>query len=408
MTNNYLRAAFGLLVLGLTARTAHAVEFEVITVNPDAGIVPAVALADVEGDGDLDIIAMSNDDIAWYENPGWERHLISPALEGLNVCMAAADLNGDGLPELAAGADWQFDNTNGGGALYVLSRRDDVKAPWSSTKILTEPSLHRIRWADSDGDGDGAQELYVAPLKGRGTTDPEFREAGVRLLQLRPPKDFMHEPWPVSVVTERYHVMHNLIPFRASDGKDNLLAVSFEGITLLHPGTDGAWSARHLSDGSPQHWPRSGSSEVKTGHWAKDLPVFATIEPWHGNMVVLYHPDAPAPLEAVENWQRQVLDESFNQGHALGWADFDGDGRDELVAGYREPSPHTGRVGLKLYRFGAADSDGNVAVDESYVDDGGMATEDLQVGDLDGDTIPDIVAVGRSSHNIKVYLTRRK
>ena len=65
-------------------------------------------------------VAMSNDDVAWYENPAWERHLISPTIQGLNVCMAVADIDGDGLPEIAAGADWQFGNTTSGGALYVL------------------------------------------------------------------------------------------------------------------------------------------------------------------------------------------------------------------------------------------------------------------------------------------------
>lgn len=379
--------------------------FETVVVDPDAGIVPAVSLADVEGDGDLDIVAMANERIGWYENPGWSRHEISPALEGLNVCMALADLDGDGLPEIAAGADWQFENTSGGGALYVLVRREDVKAPWRSAKILTEPSLHRIRWADSDGDG--APELYVAPLKGRDTTGPDFREAGVRLLQLRPPKDLLGAPWPVSVVTQSYHIMHNLIPFRAANGRDQLLTASFEGLTLLHPEDAGTWSARALHAGCPQPWPRSGSSEVKTGHLAAGAPVMATVEPWHGNMVVVYTPDAAGPLESVQTWHRQVLDESFNQGHALGWADFDGDGRDELVAGHREPSPKTDRVGLKLYRFDGFTPGTEPAVAAQFIDDGGMATEDLALGDLNGDGVPDIVAVGRSSHNIKVYLTKK-
>jgi hypothetical protein len=37
------------------------------------------------------------------------------------------------------------------------------------------------------------------------------------------------------------------------------------------------------------------------------------------------------------------------------------------------------------------------------VDDGGMATEDLIVGDFNGDGRPDIVASGRSTRNVKIY-----
>jgi hypothetical protein len=37
------------------------------------------------------------------------------------------------------------------------------------------------------------------------------------------------------------------------------------------------------------------------------------------------------------------------------------------------------------------------------VDNGGIATEDLVVEDLDGDGWIDIVAGGRATHNVKLY-----
>jgi hypothetical protein len=37
------------------------------------------------------------------------------------------------------------------------------------------------------------------------------------------------------------------------------------------------------------------------------------------------------------------------------------------------------------------------------IDDGGMATEDLTVADLNGDKQPDIIASGRATRNVKIY-----
>jgi len=45
---------------------------------------------------------------------------------------------------------------------------------------------------------------------------------------------------------------------------------------------------------------------------------------------------------------------------------------------------------------------------KTIVDDGGMATEDLIVGDFKGDKLQDIVASERSTRNIKIYWNETK
>ena len=97
--------------------------------------------------------------------------------------------------------------------------------------------------------------------------------------------------------------------------------------------------------------------------------MLATVEPWHGKSVVIY-------AEQPGMWARTVIESQLTGGHALGWADFDGDGSDELAVGWRDPKP-----GVAIYtvdREGALKS-------KVMVDDGGMATEDLVVADLNGD-----------------------
>ena len=74
--------------------------------------------------------------------------------------------------------------------------------------------------------------------------------------------------------------------------------------------------------------------------------VLAVIEPWHGTTVAIYREPAK-PTRGP--WTRQVIDETLTGGHAIGWLDVDGDGSDELVAGWREKD-----VGVALYRITSA------------------------------------------------------
>jgi hypothetical protein len=46
--------------------------------------------------------------------------------------------------------------------------------------------------------------------------------------------------------------------------------------------------------------------------------------------VVVYTEGKPGDL-----WSRHPIDDSFREGHALVCADLDGDGNDEIVAGFR-------------------------------------------------------------------------
>ena len=114
----------------------------------------------------------------------------------------------------------------------------------------------------------------------------------------------------------------------------------------------------------------------------------ATIEPWHGNKVVVY------PGGADEFTERHVIDTSYKSGHALACADLDGDGNDEIVAGYRGP-------GTSLFIYHATDDRG--AAWERETLDTDMAASCLVIADINADGRPDIVAVGSSTANVKWY-----
>ena len=76
-------------------------------------------------------------------------------------------------------------------------------------------------------------------------------------------------------------------------------------------------------------------------------------------------------------------------------ADFDGDGRDEIVTGDRgDPR--------KLYLYAATDPDGS-AWSRQILDDGDMSPSACVTDDLDGDGRTDLVCIGGGTSNLKWY-----
>jgi hypothetical protein len=116
-----------------------------------------------------------------------------------------------------------------------------------------------------------------------------------------------------------------------------------------------------------------------------------TIEPWHGDKVVIY----TATSGARESWQRHVIDDSFEDGHAVEVGDLDGDGADEVVAGFRGQASST-------YVYTAANAEGTDWKRQD-LDAGGMAAAGCDIADLNADGRPDIVCIGARTANIKWY-----
>ena len=366
-------------------------------VDPNFGIGYAVTAADINRDGKIDIVAINPTQAVWYENPTWKKHVIMDGLTKKdNVCVAAHDIDGDGRLDLALGAEWMPTNTQTGGTLQWLRQSEDPTKRWEMFPIAAEPTLHRIRWGDIDGDG--RKELIVAPLQGRGTKAPKWEEGqGVRLLAFSVPKDPVKDEWKSEVVDESFHALHNFAVVNFDeDPAEEIITASLEGVFLLDRGEGGVWKRTLIGEGNDDLDTPPGAGEIKVGRFKSGKRYLATVEPWHGHQIVVYvQPSEPGTL-----WTRRVLDAKVKQGHALGCGDFDGDGDDELVAGWREASEAGLRPGVAMY-----DSQDEAwgSGRKSTVDDGGMATEDLVITDLNQDGLPDVVASGRATHNIKIY-----
>ncbi|HEY7502165.1 MAG TPA: FG-GAP-like repeat-containing protein [Vicinamibacterales bacterium] len=369
------------LVSGFQSGTsAGALQFRAEQIASDFGVGYAVATGDVNGDGRTDVVAINATDLVWFEAPSWQKRVIlSNATPRDNVCIALQDIDRDGKLDVALGASWQPTNTASGGTLHWVRQ---AEPNWELHAIAEEPTLHRIRWADVDGDR--RAELIVTPLHGRGTKGPDWQGQGARILVFRPPANPKGDAWPVEVVDDTLHILHNFLPLNDDkDPQDEILTASREGVTLFKRTGKAAWTKTLIGEGSP--------GEIKLGRVA-GRRMLATVEPWHGKSIVVY-------AEAKGTWPRTVIESEIQGGHALGWADFDGDGNDELAVGWRD-----GKPGVAIY---TVDKEGTLR-SKVTIDDGGMATEDLAIADLNNDKRPDIVASGRATRNVKIYFNERR
>src|SRR5205814_868613 len=153
-------------------------------------------------------------ELAWYENPTWERHVIASETQQI-VNQAVADIDGDGIPEIAFQSSFAM------------------------------PAAH---------------------------------SAGVDWIQRH-------------------------------DGEPKNL---------------GQLEKQLLSPGHVEKAPRLGASDVGVG--MNDGKRFvASVEPWHGNEVVIY-------TEKGGKWDRRVIFDKVTSGHEIAVVDLNGDGRDDIVA----------------------------------------------------------------------------
>jgi hypothetical protein len=331
-----------------------------------------VVVTDVNKDGKPDLVALSSGmpELLWFEGPNWERHVLA---EGLNRMINTwpMDIDGDGIPEFLVAHAFENEAARSVGIVSLLTHGADVRQPWTIREIDRLTTSHRIRSANG---------LFInAPLTGASAVAPEYRDH-TPLVAYRP------GDWHRQLVTgDDEGVVHGIYVFDWNrDGRQDVLTASFQGIHVNLAQADGTWKREKIVDGDPAPWPKSGSSDVTVGFLRKER-FLAAIEPWHGNQVAIYRQKSGA-------WTRMVIDDSLVNGHTVFAADLNGDGKQEIVAGFRD-----GKKGVYIYY----EEDGRWI--RQVLSEGAVAAAACAVADLNGDRKPDIACIGAATLNLILY-----
>ena len=206
---------------------------------------------DLDGDGDLDIVAGSRGEarVLWFENLGglqFEEHpiVLDPAPVDLAVTgfnMDYADLDGDSRRDIVSTA-WP-------GSIVLLRRPEHPNEVWQWTVLGSAPpdQLVSVRLADIDGDGD--LDIFSGAYS-RGPRDHDGPLVTVddplgRICWFENPGDGSAQ-WPRHDISRRKRGMYDQWLLRDLDGDGDLDAVGTRGNSSPYDGV--IWLEQVRSD----------------------------------------------------------------------------------------------------------------------------------------------------------------
>lgn len=343
----------------------------------DSGASETAAVADINGDGKLDIVSGEN----WYQAPNWTKHRFREIDFTNNYVDNFSDLpidvNGDGFPDIVS-VSWF------GKKIAWWKNPGKSSAAWTEHTIDSGFNVEFAFLVDLDGDGK-ARELLPQP--GSTTTPLAWYE-------------IVNGEWKKHVVSPRSYGHGIGAGDLNGDGRPDIL-------------TSKGWLEGPADPRSPD-WKFHADWDEKaqlgfiyaidiTGDGRRDVLTTSA----HDYGIFLFEQGANG------QFTRRVIDSSWSQAHAATLADLNGDGQLDLITGKRYMA-HNGNdpgekepLGVYWYEY-RKPKDGPVEWVRHLIDYGTRIGGGMQipVRDLDGDGDPDIVFAGKSGLFLAENLTK--
>jgi len=394
----------------------------------DADYAESVFAADMDNDGDMDIVSASayDDTIAWYENdgnanPSWTTREIATSAD-YATSVFAADMDNDGDMDIVS-ASWNDDtiawyentatfsfdptwsasdiDTNADGAFSVFAAdmdndgdmdivsasADDSTIAWYENDGASNPS-----WSpeDIDTNADGAQSVFVADMDDDGDMDIVSASEGDDTIAWYENDGDEEDPsWSaVDIDTNADGACYVFVADMDNDGDLDIVSASAEDDTI-------AWYENNNGDGSS--WTASDIATSADGARSVfvadmdndgDLDIVSASE--EDNTIAWYENDG----NANPSWTASDISTDANGASGVFVADIDNDGDMDIVAAV---------AGDNTIGWGENDgaSDPSWTISVIATDADGAAA--VFVADMDNDGDMDIVSVSSDDNTTAWY-----
>ena len=297
-----------------------------------------IGIGDIDGDGDLDLAFGDSREageeaelLYWAENPGhidqlWAKHLVSDEVQVVDR-VEVADLNGDGRLDVAI-AEERYPGEEPNSNLRVfLAGSDPVTDPWEHRVVVTQWSMNNLDAVDMDQDGD--IDLVTNEHKGKAhKTEIYLNDGNAQFTpQLVGTGHEMH-------LGARCYDLDN-------DGDHEIIGVGWDRYRTLHLYRNDAFKREfkwmHLSSANGHiEVPNEGDQQTAAAILDMDgdgINEFFITERTKAPSVVAYK-FAGADKDGTPSWDRYIIDDTPQRIEAGSAShDIDGDGDQDVVFG---------------------------------------------------------------------------
>ena len=337
--------------------------FSAATIDNNLGSAQGLRLADLDFDGDVDVIACgkTGDDLNWYESDGsgsYTERLIDGNLNGAQG-IAVNDIDGDGDFDIFATArdgDQVALYTNNGSQSFTKTVIDsdlmephhvectDLNDDGYMDIIATGRGSDKIIWYSNDGSQNFTENMLRDDLNGAIT-------------------------FFISDVDE--------------DGDKDIIVAELDGGKVAYLSNDGSESFTNTTIASINRVRAVSAADVDGDG---DIDLAATADNSSGNEVIWFENDGS------ENFTAIAIESSIGSANHLQIVDIDGDNdKDVIVTSFQDDD-------VLWY-----ENDGSQNFTKSYVDNNLNGSAYVKVDDMDGDGDLDIVATGQNANDVMVY-----